>query len=143
MLSVHTDVLGPEQTRTGGFGALAANWREEAAKLRVLEAHGQAAALEMAAAELEAATAEWAQALLTLREAAAESGYSEDHLGRLLRDGTIPNAGEPYSPRIRRRDLPRKPGFVAGDVEADLEPLDSREQIARAVVNSDMGGHDG
>ncbi|MFQ5680359.1 MAG: hypothetical protein ACE5HP_12980 [Gemmatimonadota bacterium] len=125
------------------MSSLPARWRGEAARLRVLEAHGQAATLEAAAAELEAATAEWGLAPLTLREAAAESGYTEDHLGRLLREGTVPNAGEPYSPRIRCRDLPRKPGYVPGDVEADLEPIDSRELIARAVVNSDKGGHDG
>jgi hypothetical protein len=97
----------------------------------------------MAANELQAAIGARTSELLTVQEAAAESGYSEDHLGRLLREGTIPNAGEPYSPRIRRYDLPRKPGYRPGDVGADAEPVTSREQIARAVVNSDMGGHDG
>jgi hypothetical protein len=83
--------------------------------------------LEAAAAELEAATAEWGLAPLTLREAASESGYSEDHLGRLLREGTIPNAGARYSPLIRRGDVPRKPGYFSEDVVVDAEPLTSRE----------------
>lgn len=46
---------------------------------------------------------------LTLTAAAAISGYSTEHLGRLLRDGTIPNAGRKHSPRIRRSDLPIRP----------------------------------
>jgi hypothetical protein len=46
---------------------------------------------------------------LTLTAAAAISGYSTEHLGRLLRAGTIPNAGRKHSPRIRRSDLPLRP----------------------------------
>jgi len=46
---------------------------------------------------------------LTLEEAARESGYSADHLGRLVRDGRIPNAGRHHAPRIRRADLPKRP----------------------------------
>ena len=96
---------------------LAARWRQEANRLRSLEAVGQAATLEAAASELEEANRNRALTVLSLSEAAAESGgNSEDHLGRLLREGTIPNAGEPYSPRIRRCDLPRKPGFRHQDV---------------------------
>jgi hypothetical protein len=48
--------------------------------------------------------------LLTLTEAAEMSGYSADHLGRCVRDGMIPNAGRPNSPRIRRADLPLRTG---------------------------------
>jgi hypothetical protein len=46
---------------------------------------------------------------LTLTAAAAISGYSTEHLGRLLRHGVIPNAGRKHSPRIRRSDLPIRP----------------------------------
>lgn len=46
---------------------------------------------------------------LTLGAAAAISGYSTEHLGRLLRDGIIPNAGRKHSPRILRSDLPIRP----------------------------------
>ncbi len=73
--------------------------------------------------------------LLTLTEAANCSGYSTDHLGRLIRDGTIPNAGRPSAPRIRRRDLPQKPGTlvardsqVAYDAGADARKLVSRRK---------------
>jgi hypothetical protein len=73
--------------------------------------------------------------LLTLTEAADRSGYSIDHLGRLIRDGTIPNAGRPGAPRIRRGDLPQKPGTrvaahsqVAYDAGADARKLVSRRK---------------
>lgn len=48
-------------------------------------------------------------AALTLTAAAEISGYSTEHLGRLLRQGVIPNAGRKHSPRIRRSDLPMRP----------------------------------
>lgn len=48
---------------------------------------------------------------LTLDQAAKESGFTKDHLFRLLHDGKLKNVGEPRAPRIRREDLPRKPGY--------------------------------
>ena len=71
--------------------------------------------------------------LLTLREAAAISGYTEDHLGRLIRDGTIPNTGRRGAPRIRRGDLPRRPGRrVALAVPGAYDPdTDARKLVAR------------
>lgn len=59
---------------------------------------------------------------LNLRKAARESGYSVDHLGRLLSEGQLPNAGRPNAPRIRRGDLPRKPGH--GVAEAGSQRYD-------------------
>ena len=76
---------------------------------------------------------------LNLQEAAQASGYSAEHLGRLIRAGEIPNAGRPNAPRIQRKDLPRKatalrptglPFSVVGATPG---------QIARAVVSSDEG----
>ncbi|MCH7995010.1 MAG: hypothetical protein IIB57_11285, partial [Planctomycetes bacterium] len=54
-------------------------------------------------------------AVLTLGEAATRSGYSEGHLGRLVRQRKIPNAGEPRSPRIRVVDLPMRPSAVVAE----------------------------
>ncbi|HVS61812.1 MAG TPA: helix-turn-helix domain-containing protein [Gemmatimonadaceae bacterium] len=52
---------------------------------------------------------------LTIAEAAARSGYSQDHIRRLIRNGTIPNVGKRRAPRVLATDLPRKPGVqVAG-----------------------------
>ena len=60
---------------------------------------------------------EWQQqaardnAPLNLQQASKESGYTPDHLGRLVKAGEIPNAGRANAPRILRKNLPRKPGF--------------------------------
>jgi hypothetical protein len=49
--------------------------------------------------------------LLTLDDAAARSGYSSDHLARLIRQHRIPNSGRRGSPRIRLGDLPTRAGM--------------------------------
>jgi len=120
---------------------LAEKWRSEAERLRRFEAHGQAAACEQLANELEAALVALDREPLTIREASEHSGYSEDHLRRLVRRGHIPNAGRQNSPRIFRRDLPIKPHSRDGSGDEDL--LGFREQIARSVADSKKGGSDG
>ncbi len=91
---------------------LARHWRTEAEMLRRRGAPQQAEALKSCADELEAALREHEQATLTLKEAAAESGYSEEHLRRLVGSGSLPaqrNGGKRSHIRVRRSDLPRKP----------------------------------
>ena len=56
---------------------------------------------------LEEAARDNDEATLTLANAARESGYSTDHLGRLVRSGKTSNAGRPGAPRISRGHLPR------------------------------------
>lgn len=78
-------------------------------------------------------------ASLNLVQAAAESGYSADYLGRMVRDGRIPNAGRAKAPRIRRRDLPRKASTLRPPGRSlTLKPA-APGQIARAVVTSYRG----
>ena len=59
-------------------------------------------------ADFDAVVAAEMEVTLNLQEAAAESGFSADHLGALVRQGKIPNVGRPKAPRIRRSDLPQK-----------------------------------
>jgi hypothetical protein len=98
-----------------------------------------AAAFERAAGELEDAIVRERDELLSLPQAAIESGYSRDNLARQIRAGTLPNAGRRHAPRIRRGDLPRKSGRLTA---APNLPI-SRTQIARSVVHSDKGDNDG
>jgi hypothetical protein len=121
--------------------SLANRWRTEAKRFRQFEAHGQAAACEQLADELEAALDGWNLTPLTVREASEQSGYSEDHLRRLIRKGRIHNAGADNSPRVLRRDLPRKPCVKDGFAASDAVHL--KEQIARSVADSKEGGSDG
>ncbi len=118
--------------------------REQAEALRERwGAEEQAKGAEAAVAIIERRFREAQLEPLSLEQASAESGYCADHLGRLVRGGTIPNAGESYSPRIRRCDLPRKPGFNAGDVDNETIRVGFKEQIARSIAESDTGGSDG
>jgi hypothetical protein len=75
----------------------------------------RARALEWAAAQIETAIQADDDQRLTLSEAALRSGYSADHLARLLREGRLPNAGRPGSPRSRVADLPIRPGRPLAD----------------------------
>lgn len=52
---------------------------------------------------------------VSLAEAAKRSGYSSEHLGRLVRGGKIYNAGRKGRPRIRVRDIPHR-------AQAELAP---------------------
>ena len=88
--------------------ALPRTWRRLARALRRYGGETPATALESCAAELEATLRDRDDTTFSLVEAAKVSGYSADHLGRLVRDGKIPNAGRRGAPRIARRHLPRK-----------------------------------
>ena len=65
-----------------------------------------------------------------------ESGYSADHLGRLVRDGKIPNAGRPGAPRIARSHLPRKTQAPATPllVEKHRRGEVSNAQIVQSII---------
>ena len=70
---------------------------------------------------------------LTLQQAALESGYSVDHLRRLVEEGKVPNASAgngSYS--ILRTHLPRKPGHGVATVHPTVPS--SRLQAACAVA---------
>jgi len=70
-----------------------------------------AAVFAYCAGLLEREAQRFAQAELTVPEAAVESGYSEAHLRDLAHQGTLPLVDGTGRMRIRRRDLPRKPGL--------------------------------
>lgn len=102
------------------FVAEIAKWmRRHADELWHFGARGHAEAVEACAKHVEEAWIEWSAENLTVAEAAAESGYSEAHIRRLLRECRIDDAGSKGRPRIRRGDLPRKPHQSSGG-EVDL-----------------------
>ena len=89
---------------------LVTRWMDEAATLAGWGDERGAAVLRRVAQELDIAACEHDEEPLTITQASAESGFSADHLRSLVATGEIPNAGRRGSPRIRRRDLPMKPG---------------------------------
>ena len=112
-------------------------WLRQAEALRRYGGGNLALVLERCAGELEATLRERDDTTLTLTEAARESGYSREHLGRLVRDGKIPNAGRPGAPRIARRHLPLKrqnPDSPAGPRLA--HELGRRQVSSRGIVRS-------
>lgn len=85
------------------------HFRSLAATLRDLAGDSSAARAYEKAAELaEAAWREFQGQELSLQQASEESGYSVDHLQRLVAEQRIPNAGRKGKPRVRRGDLPTK-----------------------------------
>ena len=89
---------------------LATRWATEAASLAKWGDDRGSALLRQCATELDVASREHDAEALTIPQAAEASGYSRDHLRSLVSTGEIPNAGRKGSPRIRRADLPVKPG---------------------------------
>ena len=87
--------------------------RDKARELReAFGDQGRALALEWAAATVEEAVRADSNDRLTLKEASAASGYSEGHLARMVRNGTIPDLRAPGSKgqiRIPASALPSKP----------------------------------
>ena len=117
-----------------------AKWGTEAEALRRRNARVSAAELcEEILNDFDAFVAAESEVSLNLQEAAAEAGYSPDHLGALVRQGKIANAGRPNAPRIRRSDLPRKPTRLRPPPR-DIKLVGATSgQIARAVVTSKPG----
>ena len=115
------------------------SWPTQARTLREYGGETPAVALESCVAQLEAALRRRDETTLNLTDAARESGYSADHLGHLVRDGKIPNAGRPGAPRIARRHLPRKTGATKPRLAATPSTHEiSTAQIVQSVI--DRGG---
>lgn len=93
----------------------------------------RARALEWAASQVEHALRDRADEELTLAEASLRSGYSQDHLARLVREGRIPNAGRRGSPRIRAGDLPVRPASPHEIVVSDRSLIYDPVADARAI----------
>ncbi len=96
----------------GPFSELLANWRADAATLRRRGATSHADLLDSLIADCEAALTIQQVEAVTLAEAARVSGYTADHLGRLIREGKLRNVGRPHAPRVLLTNLPRKPDVL-------------------------------
>jgi hypothetical protein len=119
-------------------------WRAKADVLRKHGAPGQATAVEALAEELDQVLRSELDVVLTLTDAAGESGYSAEHLGREVRQGRISNAGRQGAPRIRRGDLPRKApcGIAASRTVTYDAGADARSLLA-GRLHTHGGAHDG
>ena len=122
------------KTKPASVEGLPADWRGRAKALRRYGSETAALVLGLCADDLETTIREHDETTLSLVEAARESGYSSDHLGRLVRDGKIPNAGRPNAPRIARRHLPRKAPAQAPLAEEPRPRERSNAQIVQSII---------
>jgi hypothetical protein len=111
-------------------------WRLLAVQQRNLGAEPQARTLEHCADQLSRELLRRDDELLTLQGAADESGYSLDHLGRMLREGKIPNAGRKAKPLIRRADLPVKSSRRKATPCVFSQPGYHSDGLFRHIANS-------
>lgn len=116
---------------------LCAKWAARSDEYRRLGVLADGAALcEEALADLRKLLDAESDTTLNLTEAARISGYSREHLGRLLDRGVLKNVGRPGAPRVRRVDLPKKPRTLSGEGLISHIAGASSRQIVRSVVDS-------
>ena len=108
--------------------------RKEVENHRRLSDPRAAQVLEDACDRLERTVREADLQHLTLAEAARESGYSADQLSRHIREGRLVNVGRKGAPRLRRGDLPRKPGRLT-TVSLRPQLTGPLGQVARPAVD--------
>jgi hypothetical protein len=97
--------------------------KDKAADLRAYGAGDSAQTCEYVAETLEAKFRAWWLAQLTVSEAAQESGYSEERLREMAREGILPHQkgkGTRSHIGIARRDLPRRPRPSMDSRTADI-----------------------
>jgi hypothetical protein len=112
---------------------LVAAWRDEGTGLRRRYGLRQLASLcEAHAAELEEALALAEGRLLTLKEAAAESGYSVAHLRVLLASGALTQAGRHGAPRVLSSELKKKGVPEPIPKHETFDPAAAARQAVRA-----------
>ena len=71
----------------------------------------------------QATLATQAEMVFTLEAAALRTGYSREHLARLIRTGVIPNAGRRGAPRIRASDLPVRGNNLGSQSRQRYNPI--------------------
>ena len=109
------------------------HWQARRDELDTLGAQVTAAALfDEILADIRLLLQGQGEELLNLTQAAEVSGYTADHLGRLVRSGTIPNQARFRAPKIRRADVPIRPGRIANGPAKAYDPLaDARKLGSR------------
>ena len=107
MRAINNAVWGSYSVTRNEWQAALIHRRDEFARYKALV--DGATILDQVLCELQSVITTEGDTVLTIRAAATRSGYSAEHLARLVRDGTIQNVGRKGSPRIRLRDVPIKP----------------------------------
>lgn len=112
-------------------------WELKAAELRSLSASVDGAAMcQLFIADLHALAAENEDAWVSIAEAAALSGYSQQHIRRLIHSRQLEVDGEGKRRRVRLNSLPRKPSLLP-TVKRELHVIAATaEQAVRESVGA-------
>jgi len=71
---------------------------------------------------------------LNLTEAARYSGYSREYLGRLVKDGKLRDYGRKGARKVRKAEVPIKPGHLPSEGSAPDIAGTSRGQVVRSIA---------
>ena len=128
------------QSHSASLDELIARWIRRGIAYRDVSARVDGGSLcDQFARDLRALDMQDRGQLLTLHEAARESGYTEQHLRRLIHTGALPFIGAGRNRRIRARDLPRKPSRVARETPLCEFAHATAEQAVRNSVGASTG----
>lgn len=115
--------------------------RVQAQELRAWGAEGPARALERAADKMEAVLDARAGELLSLEQAAEESGYNAHSLRRMARKGRLKAERRGRRLFFRREDLPRKVSAPTAEVDGPrrvgYDPVADARMVARERQHGD------
>jgi hypothetical protein len=121
---------------------LRARWRTRREEFARFQAAVDGATLcDELLAELDVALLACDDEVLTLKHAAVISGYTVDHLARLIRHGKLANAGRKRAPLVHRRDIPLKPNRTSrASITDSYNARSDARSLARRLR---LGGVDG
>lgn len=71
---------------------------------------------------------------VSLSIAAAQSGYSADHLSRLIRSGKLRDYGRKHAPRVRLSETPTKPRLAVSGPKLYDPAADARSLVELSAV---------
>ncbi|HET9065152.1 MAG TPA: hypothetical protein VFN22_04985 [Gemmatimonadales bacterium] len=104
-------------------------------KLSVMRPYGGdvVVALEQVIRDVNMLAERFDSSILTLEQAARESGYAKHSIRRMMRQGKLQNVGVDRKPMVRRGELPRKPGLDSPPPRLQVHRT-SRQQVARSLI---------
>lgn len=116
-------------------------WRQKAEQFGQHACSQAAATYQVVADELERELSNWENELLSIKEAAVESGYSEETLRRKTRKGELSTErsnGKKSRIKVRRGDLPAKRIPRSDSTTASKVPYDPIEDAREIALG--LGG---
>jgi hypothetical protein len=124
----------PRSNRDGTGGqtmnvAIITRWETRRIELAKLHAQVDGAALiEGFLGDLESLTGN--EPAVSLVEASRRSGYSADHLGKLIRSGRLQNHGRLHAPAVRLSECPKKTTLATNSGRAYNADADARSLVS-------------